>query len=209
MKGKAYEFALMVDRQIEALSDDDYHRRVGRSKVLQEELYPLSCLGLHFKQPGIEVEVEGFEDSGRADGQIIITGFRERAFEVQLTYAGYARDEALRAELIVSQGFVPGAGPIRKSRRYGPIVATMQAVDLGEHIDRIASAVMERFHDKASKPYARGTVLLIAFDDVNICGRWNWEQLLLKLEGEIVTSGTPFAEIYLFNGERNELRRAA
>ncbi|MEQ1837542.1 MAG: hypothetical protein ABL858_04260 [Candidatus Nitrotoga sp.] len=209
MKAQAYEFALMVDLQIEALSDNDYHRKVGRSKVLQEELYPLSRLGLHFKQPGIEVEVEGFENSGLADGQIVVTGFRERTFEVQLTYAGYSRDEALRAELLVSQGFAPGAGPIRKDRRNSPIVATMQAVDLGEHIDRIASAVMERFRNKANKCYALGTVLLIAFDDVKLCGRWNWEQLLLTLEGEITTSGTPFAEIYLFNGESNELRRVA
>jgi hypothetical protein len=209
MKAQAYDFALMVDRQIESLSNEDFHRRVGRSKVLQEELYPLSRLGLHFKQPGLEVEVEGFEDNGRADGQIVISGFRERTFEVQLTYAGYGRVESLRADLLVSQGFAPGAGPIRKDRRDGPIVATMQAVDLGEHIDRIASAVMERFRAKASKPYAHGTILLIAFDDVKLCGRWNWEQLILKLEGEIGTSGTPFSEVYLFNGETNELQRAA
>jgi hypothetical protein len=209
MKAQAYEFALMVDRQIETLSNDDYHRRVARSKILQEELYPLSRLGLHFKQPGLEVEVEGFENSARADGKIVVTGFRERTFEVQITYAGYGRDESLRAELLASQGFAPGAGPIRKDRRSGPIVATMQAIDLGEHIDRIAFAVMERFHDKASKPYAHGTVLLIAFDEAKLYGRWNWEQFFLKLEGKIVTSGTPFAEVYLFNGKTNELRRAA
>jgi len=197
----------MVDRQIEALSDYDYHCRVGRSKVLQEELYPLSRLGLHFKQPGIDVEVEGFENSGRADGQIVVTGCGERTFEVQLTYAGYGRDEALRAELLASQGFAPGAGPIQKYRRNGPIVATMEAVDVGAHIDRIASAVIERFRDKASKPYAFGTVLLIAFDDVKLGGRWNWEQLRLRLEGAVVISGTPFAEIYLFNGEKDELQK--
>lgn len=209
MKEQAYEFALQVDRQIEALSDDDYHLRVGRSKILQEELYPLSRLALYFKQPGIEVEVEGFENSGRADGHIVITGFRERDFEVQLTYADYGRNEKLRAELLVTQGFAPGAGPIQRERRNGPIVATIEAVDVGEHIDRIASAAIGRFRDKASKPYAHRTVLLIAFDDVKLYGRYNWEQLLIKLEGKIITSGTPFAEIYLFNGETNELRRAA
>ena len=209
MKAQAYEFALMVDRQIEALSNEDFHRRVGRSKKLQEELYPLSRLGLHFKQPGLEVEVEGFENSGLPDGKIVVTGFFPRAFEVQLTYADYGHVEALRAELLVSEGFAPGAGPIQKDRRSGQIVATMQAVDQGEHIDRIASAVMERFRDKVGKPYADGTVLLIAFDDVKLHGRRNWEQLFLKLEGEIVTSGTPFAAVYLFNGEKNELRRAA
>lgn len=209
MKAKAYEFALQVDRQIEALSDDDYHLRVGRSKKLQEELYPLSRLALYFKQPGIEVEVEGPENSGRADGYIVITGFRDRAFEVQITYADYGRNEKLRAELLVSQGFAPGAGPIQRERRDGPIVATAAAVDVGEHIDRIASSAIARFRDKASKSYAHGTVLLIAFEDVKLYGRYNWEQLLIKLEGKIITSDTPFAEIYLFNGATNELRRVA
>lgn len=69
--------------------------------------------------------------------------------------------------------------------------------------------MIERFHDKASKPYAHGTVLLIAFDDVKLYGRGNWEQLFIKLKGEIITSNTPFAEIYLFNGATNELRRTA
>jgi hypothetical protein len=209
MKAQAYEFALQVDRQIEALSSNDYHLRVGRSKVLQEELYPLSRFALHFKQPGVEVEVEGCENSGRADGHIVVTGFRERTFEVQLTYADYGRNEKLRAELLVTQGCAPGAGPIQRERRNGPIVAAGEAVDSGEHIDRIASAAIARFRDKARKPYAHGTVLLIAFDDVKLYGRWNWEQLLIKLEGEITMPNTPFAEVYLFNGATNELRRAA
>lgn len=84
----------------------------------------------------------------------------------------------------------------------------MEAIDVGEHIDRIASAVKERFDNKVSKPYAQGTVLLIAFDEVKLYGR-NWEQLLLKLEKEIVTFGTPFTKVYLFNGGTNELRKAA
>lgn len=199
----------MVDREIEALSNDAYHRRVGRSKVLREELYPLSRLGLHLKQPGLEVEVEGFEDSGRADGVIRIEGFRERAFEVQLTYAGYGRDEALRAELLVSQGFAPGAGPIRREKRIESICAIMQPVDHGEHIGRIASAVIERFRDKASKPYAPGTVLLIAFDELKLYGQENWKHLFCEIEREVCTSEGRFAEVYLFNGDTNELRKAA
>ena len=84
----------------------------------------------------------------------------------------------------------------------------MEAIDVREHIDRIASAVKDRFDNKVSKPYAQGTILLIAFEEVKLYGH-NWERLLLKLEKEIVISGTPFAKVYLFNGATNELRKAA
>jgi hypothetical protein len=117
MMTSAYEFALKVDRQIEALSNEDYHRRVGRSKKLREELYPLSRLALHFKRPGLEVEVQGFVDCGRPDGYMRITGFLNREFEVQITYAAYGCKDALRAQLLVSEGFVTdrpkGAGDDR------------------------------------------------------------------------------------------------
>lgn len=209
MRSNAYEFAAIVDREIESLSSDDFRRRVGRSKVLQEELYPLSRLALHLKVPGLRVEVEGFEDNGTADGFIRIDGFRERAFEVQLTYAGYSHDEALRAELLQSQGYSPGAGPIRKDKRVGPIVATMGAVDCGEHVGRIKSAVVSRFRDKASKHYSRDTVLLIAFDEVKFRGHENWKQLHLAIEAELSLALHPFAEVFVFNGETNELRKAA
>jgi hypothetical protein len=209
MTTSAYEFASEVDHQIEALSSEDYHRRVGRSKKLREELYPLSRLALHFKQPGLEVEVEGFENSGRPDGYICITGFREREFEVQITYADYAHEAALRAQLLVSEGCCPGAGEIKKDKRSGKIVATTGLVHDDEHVDRIASAVLKRLHDKARKPYPPGTVLLIAFEEVKLYGRTNWYQLFSALDGQGGMSGSPFAEIYLFNGATNEMRSAA
>lgn len=209
MKASAYEFSSEVDRQIEALSSKDYHRRFGRGKQLREELYPLSRLALHFKQPRLEVEVEGFEDCGRPDGYIRITGFREREFEVQITYADYSIQDVLRAEMLESEGCCPGAGEIRKDRKTGEIVAAMGVVNHDEHVVRIASAVLERFHHKVRKPYAPGTVLLIAFEDVKLYGRTNWYQLFSAVDGEGSMSGSPFAEVYLFNGATNELRRAA
>lgn len=211
MKAQAYEFATMIDNEIEALSDKDFHHRTRRSKELQEELYPLSRLGLHFKQPGLKVEVEKSDESESTvspDGKIKVSGWRKLDFEIQITYAGYERDENLRAKLLASEGFAPGAGPIQQKVRNGPIIATMEAVDMGECVDRIASAVKKRFDDKVSKPYTQGTILLIAFDEVKLYER-NWERLLLKLEKEIVISGTPFAKVYLFNGATNELRKAA
>ncbi|HUW44923.1 MAG TPA: hypothetical protein VMW50_03915 [Dehalococcoidia bacterium] len=209
MKASAYKFASEVDQQMEALSDNDYHCRVGRGKRLREELYPLSRLALHFKQPGLEVEVQGFENSGRADGHIRITGFREREFEVQVTYASYGHEDKLRAKLMVSEGIAPGAGEIREDKKSGKIIATGAAVKHDEHIARIASAIVERFRAKLTKPYADGTVLLIAFEEVKLCGRTTWQQLLSTVTENGGVSGSPFARVYLFNGATNELHRAA
>jgi hypothetical protein len=106
MKDTAYSFAREVDQQIEALAPDDYHRKFGRSKQLQEELYPISRLALQLKQPGLEVEVEAFEDDGPVDGYIRISGFREREFDVEVTCV-YDYNESLRRELLVSEGSAP------------------------------------------------------------------------------------------------------
>ena len=208
MKAFAYEFSSEVDRQIEALSNTDYHRKFERSKKLREELHPLSRLALHFKQPGLEVEVEGFEDNGRPDGHIRITGFREKEFEVQITYA-HSYEAALRAELFVQEGCCPGAGEIKRDKRSRKIEAVAGLVAPNEHIDRIASTVLERFRNKVGKPYAQGTVLLIAFDEWKLCGRTNWNQLFSAIDKEGGISGSQFAEVYLFNGATNELHRAA
>lgn len=209
MKSSAYEFSSRVDHQIEALSTEDYHRRIGRSKRLREELYPLSRLALHLKQPGTTVEVEAFEDSGRADGCIRITGFFDSQFEVQVTYAGYGGKDALRDKLLVSEGVSPCAGEIEREKGSGRIVATMGVVDCDEHVTRIASAVLERFYAKVRKSYAPGTVLLIAFDEVKLKSRTNWDQLFSAVDGQGGMSDSPFAQVYLFNGSTNELRRAA
>ncbi|MBU1706214.1 hypothetical protein KKG19_05845 [Patescibacteria group bacterium] len=209
MKTNAYEFAFEVDRQIEALSNEDYHRRVGRSKKLREELYPLSRLALHFKQPGLEVEVQGFVDCGRPDGYIRITGFLNREFEVQITYAAYGCKDALRAQLLVSEGFTPGAGDIQREKKSKRIIATMGSVAHDEHIVRIASGILERFHEKCKKRYAPGTVLLIAFQEVKLYGCTNWHQLLVAIDEKGGMFGSSFAEVYLFNGATNELRIAA
>ena len=109
MKADAYTFASEVDWEIEGLPDDVYQRRSGRGKLLREELLPLSRLGLRMKQPGLNVEVESFEDDRPADGIVRISGFRSREFEVQVTFAGYGYQEALRAEHLVKRGHVPAA----------------------------------------------------------------------------------------------------
>lgn len=209
MKDSAYAFAAKVDRLIGDLKNKEFHRRIGRSKQLREELFPLSCLALFLKMPGLEVEVEASENSGRADGYIRITGFRQREFEVQIAYAGYENEDALRAELLVSQGFVPGAGGIRRDKKNGDIGATMAAVEHDEHIGRMSAAVMDRFRKKALKPYAQGTVLLVAFEEIKLYGRSAWTSLFIKIAEAGGMAGSQFDEIYIFNGPTNEIQRAA
>lgn len=208
MKDTAYSFAREVDRQIEALAPDDYHRKFGRSKQLQEELYPISRLALQLKQPGLEVEVEAFEDDGPVDGYIRISGFREREFDVEVTCV-YDYDESLRRELLVSEGSAPGAGDICRDKNSGKVLATLAAVNHDEHIGRISKAVMDRFRDKVSKSYGPNTALIIVFDEIKLYGRENWNRLFESVEKEGGLSGSVFLSVYLFNCATNELQRAA
>ena len=208
MKDTAYSFAREVDRQIEELTHADYHMKLGRSKQLQEELYPISRLALQLKQPGLEVNVEAFEDDGPVDGHIRTSGFREQEFDVEVTCV-YDYDESLRGELLVFEGAVPGAGPIYRDKRSGKVIAIHTAVDYNEHIGRISKAVMDRFRDKVSKPYAPQTVLIIVFDEIKLHGRENWNRLFESVEKEGGLSSSVFLSVYLFNSATNELQRAA
>ena len=133
MRLAAYAFAAEVECQIAALTNAQFHLRQGTSKTLQKEWHPISRLGLHLKQPGLEVEVEAFGDSGVADARIYEAGFRNREFDIQVTYV-HDYKEALRKELMVSQGFAPGAGPIFREKLTGTVLATVSAVDADHHI---------------------------------------------------------------------------
>ncbi len=68
MRGTVFEFALEVDQQIASLTREQYYLRTGRAKILLEELYPLSRFALRLQYPGIQLEVEAFEDDGPIDG---------------------------------------------------------------------------------------------------------------------------------------------
>jgi hypothetical protein len=105
--------------------------------------------------------------------------------------------------------FTPGSGEIQRGKKRIGIIASMGSVTHDEHIDRIASGIFERFHDKCKKTYALGTVLLIAFEEVKLYGCKNWHQLLVAVDEKGGMSGTSFTEVYLFNGATNEVHRAA
>ncbi len=207
MKTTAYLFASEVDRQIEALSDISYLIHRDRGKVLQEEHLPLSRLALHFKQPGLEVEVEIFENGGQADGYIRVTGFREQGFNVQVTCT-FTYEESMRRELLVTEGLSPGAGDIHRDKKSRQIVATMAATDTDEYISQVSRSVIERYKKKIAKKYSKDTVLIIAFDAIKLYGRYNWNQLFASLEKEGGLAGSGFMAIYLFNSATNEIHRA-
>ena len=203
MRAKAYEFAEEVDRQIELLTRKEYLQKVGRGKILREELFPLSRLGLHLKRPGNEVLVEAFEDDGPSDGHIHISGFEERDFEIQITFADYNYAAALRDELLFDQGMVPGTGEIYRDKYSGKIVAKMASVDFDEHVRRISNAIIERITEKTLKFYSKSTVLLIAFEEYGIGGRYWWGKLFETLDADDEVN-QKFRHIYLFNCWTNE-----
>lgn len=208
MRDTAQLFFAAVEQQIHALSTEEFHRRRGHAKVLLEEWYPISRLALHLKQPGLEVQVEAFGDSGVADGRIEELGFRERSFDIQVTYVE-DYEGSLRRELMYRQGYTPGAGPIQRNKTTGTIDATIAAVDFDHNLKQAAAGIAERFSKKVAKSYPENTVLLVAFDDMTLRGFSMW-QTLLKLTQEIVSlnSGN-FQEVYVFNCATNELVKAA
>jgi hypothetical protein len=208
MKQNAFDFAKEVDRQIEQLSEEEYHLRRGRSKQLQEELLPISRLGIHFKLPGLDVQVEAFENNGPVDGHISIRGFRSEEFDVQVTYI-YGYEESLRRELLVSHGISPASGTIFRDRRRKTIIPTMEAMDHEQYIDLLANNVIERFRKKASITYAANTILLIAFDEVKLYGNKVWDKLLTVIETKCDLYGSKFNRVYLLNCAHNDLKRVA
>ena len=180
MKHSAYTFAKEVDSLLEKFSKEDYLLRKDRCKRLREELLPLSRLGLRYKQPGTEVEVEAYENNDAADGTIRISGFYNKVFDVQITHC-FNYQQSLRNELLVSQGGCPGAGPINRNKKSKTIEATGVAIDVDSHTQTIANLVFERFLKKSSFAYSSNTILLISFSEVHIRGFNEWQKLFMKL----------------------------
>lgn len=208
MRDAALSFAAEVERRIQALSADEYHRRQGQGKALLEEWYPISRLALHLKQPGLEVYVEAFGDSGVADGRIEERGFRERTFDVQVTYVE-DYEGALRRELMQQQGYAPGAGPIARTRASGAIVAQVTAVDFDHKLKQTASGIAKLFSKKVSKSYPENTALLIAFDDMTLLGFNMWRELLALTQERATLSASNFIAVYIINCATNEIVKPA
>ncbi|MEV4781355.1 hypothetical protein [Burkholderia sp. LMU1-1-1.1] len=209
MKTTAFEFALSIEKRIEALSTEQYHNRPRTVKRLIEELYPLSRLALQLKQPGLAVDIEAYENSGRADGHIWLSGYLVRDFDVQVTFAGYGEKEALRSALMAQQGFAPGAGPIEMDKKTKKIIATMEAQDYYAPIKTLGASINTCVQKKLQKKYASGTVLLVAFEDMRLRGRGWWKLLYEAVDETGGIEAGNFAQVYLFNGCSNELHQVA
>jgi hypothetical protein len=203
MRNTAYAFAADVDREIESFSRVEFLGKKGRCKRLREEVYPISRLALHFKQPGLEVKVEAFEDSGEADGHISISGFTESEFDVQVSFI-FDYYEALRDELLVEQGFAPGSGEISRDKS-GRIVAIMQCTS--DEITPLYEAIIERLNKKKQKNYTSKMVLIIAFEDMKFVGRTAWKNLFTRLDHFETAADTHFISGYLINCASNEVYR--
>jgi hypothetical protein len=208
MKGNAYSFAEQVDREIEALTESDYLRRRDRGKRLREELYPISRLALHLKQPGLDIEVEGFENDGPVDGHIRETGFRPEEFDIEVT-SDYSYEESLRDELLVAEGVAWGAGDISRDKMSRKVVATCGVVDPDEHVNRVCEAVIRLFRNKSAMSYPANTVLIICFDEIKLFGHYSWNQMLSCVDARGGLVGSAFRSIYRFNMATNELQKAA
>lgn len=204
MMQSVYEFAKNVELQIGALTTQEHLRHSGIGKLLLEEWYPIARLGLHLKQPGLQVDVEAFGDSGIADGHIVERGFRNREFDVQVTYM-YDYEEELRRELMVKQGYSPGAGLISREKKSGDVVATGAAVDIDHNITQTAAAIAVLFNKKVAKLYPSDTALIIAFDDMTLRGWVMWEKLLTLVTSKVVFNEGKFQEVFILNCATNEL----
>lgn len=207
MRDNAFAFIIEVERQIEALTMEEFHTRLGHSKVLQEEWYPIARLGIHLKQPGLEVDVEAFGNSGAADGHIVERGFRDREFDVQVTYV-HDYEESLRRELMLAQGFTAGSGTIARDNKTGSVVATMTAVDADNNVKKVAAAIAERFRKKSAMSYNANTALIVAFEDITLRGHVVWVKLFGMIESQISLSACTFQSVYILNCCTNELHQA-
>jgi hypothetical protein len=208
VRGAAFWFASEVERRIEALSDDEYRLRRGEAKDLLEEWYPISRLALHLKMPGLGVDVEAFGDSRRTDGRIIESGFRDRSLDIEVTYVD-DYEGAMRRELLCKDGVVFGAGPISRDKRTGEINSTCSAVDFDYDVKKVANGIAQRIAAKAAKNYPPATVLLVAFEDMKISGRWWWEKLLTHLDALGPPRSGAFSSIYILNCATNEIAHVA
>lgn len=201
MNGSAFEFAFAIDQEIESLSREAIIRHNGRAKRLLEELYPLSRFALHMVSPGNHVQIEAFENSGPIDGAIWFGNNDKHKHWIEVTYIRSPED-ALRDELLWKTGSAPGRGHILRDK--GQIIAVNAVPSRGE-IGKLAAKIMENYSKKCLKKYAKGTILLIAFDDPTIFGQSTWRQLFTEIVKRGGLSGGGFADVHIFNCGTNDL----
>jgi hypothetical protein len=203
MRVSVFDFALEIDRQISLLPREQHYRRTSRAKRLIEELLPLSRFAFLLKYPGNQVEVEAFEDDGPIDGILHVQSDGQWSkLKVEVTYVG-SYEEALRRELIWTEGSAPGRGPILRDKATRKIIAAHPDNPPYDDITPLAKDIVERFKKKCAKTYPRHTILLISFDDPTFYGIWAWRQLHAEIDVLGGLSGW-VGEVHIINSGSNE-----
>lgn len=204
MRASVFEFALLVDQQIEALSREEYVLRTGRAKHLLEELYPLSRFALSLKFPGSNVEVEAFENNNPVDGIVRFIGPHPSELLIEVTYV-HSYEDALRRELMWKTGSAPGAGRIFRKKANGEVIACSDIETHIEEVNRLAASIVGLHAKKCAKQYPRGTMLLIAFEDPTFFGQEIWRELLAKVRKHSDLTGGCFSDVHIINCGTNEI----
>jgi len=205
----AYEFSKKVESRIEDLSKEEYLlKNSDDSKRLLEELLPISKLALALKQPGLEIDVEGYEGYDEADGLIIESGFRSRRLPIQVT-CDYSYEEALRDEQIFKQGHTSGNGPIKRDKKTNEIESILVAVNSNEYIKKASNSIITLFNKKCQKNYTTKMVLIISFFEFKLSGLHNWSDLLKEISINQDLHSECFINTYLFNSASNEIYKVA
>ncbi len=209
MKYSAYHFSEYVEQELEKLPASVYRDKSTReAKKLIEEYLPLSKLALLFQRPGIEITVETTEDGCEADGIIYESGYKTDELHIQIAH-GYDHEEALRIELLNSQGFSPGSGPIRRDKKTKKIIAEYSIVDFDDYFHRLKHEVIRLLELKYNKNYEKKMVLLISFSEVKFLGLPSWVKLYNMVSDTFKESHKRFQSVYLFNEASNEIHRVA
>ena len=138
------------------------------SKKFYEEARPISLYT--FKKYGNrqDVLITLNLNNENYDAKILIQG--ESSLFIEVTYAKDGHDEALRMELLLTQGVVSAVAPIeinkRKGRKRDICISSIEAVEHTHVVRNRISLVETRLEGKAGASYGRNYVLLVIFDDL-------------------------------------------
>lgn len=176
--------------------DAIYFERTGNIKKLIEEAIPLTYLGLHLVRIAEDVYIQLYANDPTCDGQLVVTGFNNFGFKVEVTTT--ENDESvLRRQALSRNGFVWLHGPLRRDGSDGRrIISEPEMVDLSKAEDQCMELAFERFLRKAeSGRYDRDTAILVAITmDHVISMRRRGE--LLKRSREWLRSNPTVLSVY-------------
>jgi len=202
------ELLLFWKQCCESLTDEEWRLRKGTvAKRIVEELGPIAFFAMKYYRPGLEVLVRGLVGNQPYDGEIQVSGWRERSFKIEVANA-IEYEDALRRELLHCEGSSPGWGAIK--RENGKVTAEGGAHSYGEDLARLGKISAERFSAKQSEhAYENGTVLIIQFDFHRSISHNEFDLLKAPLREAISLNGCQFAEVHVFNSCDNELRKVS